>query len=41
MTYWAFQDQCEDLMIELFVDYYELRKQAKYKIQVVLNQMKL
>ena len=31
------EDQCNDWSTELFVDYFELRKQAKCKIQVVLT----
>ena len=33
MTYWISQDQCEDFMTEWFVDYFELRKQAKYNMK--------
>ena len=37
MTYGISQDQSEDWKMEVFVDYLELRKLAKYKTQVVLN----
>ena len=33
--------KCEDWTIEVFVDYFDLGKQAKHKIQGVLNRMKL